>query len=68
MQLAKPLHQDPRTIATLLIKGMPASPYIEKVEVAGAGFINLFLTNSTKQLFPRIVMEKSKNFGSSLHD
>ncbi|MEE8287849.1 MAG: arginine--tRNA ligase [Nitrosomonadaceae bacterium] len=63
MQLAKPLRQDPRTIATLLINAMPASPYLEKVEVAGAGFINLFLKIATKQQFPRIVLESSKEFG-----
>jgi len=65
MQLAKPLRQDPRTIATLLINAMPASPYLEKIEVAGAGFINLFLTISTKQQFPRIVLEERKEFGCS---
>ncbi len=63
MQLAKPLHLDPRTIAALLIKAMPSSPYLEKVEVAGAGFINLFLTIQTKQQFPRIVLKNNKKFG-----
>ena len=63
MQLAKPLRQDPRTIATLLISAMPSSPYLEKVEVAGAGFINLFLTIQTKQQFPRIVLKNDTKFG-----
>jgi len=43
MQLAKPLHKNPREVANLLINTLPSSPYLEKVEIASAGFINLFL-------------------------
>ena len=63
MQLAKPLRKNPRDIATLLINTMPASPHLEKIEVAGAGFINLFLKTASKQQFPRIVLESGKKFG-----
>lgn len=63
MQLAKPLHQNPRDIATLLINALSASPYLDKTEIAGAGFINLFLKTSVKQRFPRDVLEKGKKFG-----
>jgi len=63
MQLAKPLRKNPRDIATLLINAMPASPHLEKIEVAGAGFINLFLKPASKQQFPRIVLESGNKFG-----
>ena len=63
MQLAKPLRKSPREIATILINAMPASPHLEKVEIAGAGFINLFLKTASKQQFPRIVLESGKKFG-----
>ena len=63
MQLAKPLRKNPRDIATLLINAMPASPHLEKIEIAGAGFINLFLKTASKQQFPRIVLEGGKKFG-----
>lgn len=63
MQLAKPLHQNPRDIATLLINALSASPYLDKTEIAGAGFINLFLKTSVKQRFPRDVLESGKKFG-----
>jgi len=43
MQLAKPLHKNPREIASLLIDASQPPPYLDKIEVAGAGFINLFL-------------------------
>jgi arginyl-tRNA synthetase len=63
MQLAKPLRQSPREIAALLVNVLSASPYLEKIEVAGAGFINLFLTTYAKQQFPRYVLESGEQFG-----
>jgi arginyl-tRNA synthetase len=65
MQLAKPLHKNPREIANLLINALPSSPYLEKVEVAGAGFINLFLKNSAKQQYLRAVLQSKDAFGHS---
>ena len=49
MQLARPLRGNPREIATKLLSALPASPFVEKTEIAGAGFINLFLTPNAKQ-------------------
>ncbi|MDN5881808.1 MAG: arginine--tRNA ligase [Nitrosospira sp.] len=63
MQLARPLHQNPRAIAASLIDALSASPYLEKVEIAGVGFINLFLKISVKQQFPRYVLESGGKFG-----
>lgn len=63
MQLAKPLHKNPREIAALLIDALPSSPYLEKVEIAGAGFINLFLKISAKQQFPAYVLQHGSKFG-----
>ena len=63
MQLARLQRQNPRTIAELFIDALSASPYLEKVEMAGAGFINLFLKTSIKQQFPRYVLESGKKFG-----
>ena len=63
MQLAKPLRKNPRDIALQLINAMPVSPHLEKTEVAGAGFINLFLKASSKQQFPRIVLKSGNEFG-----
>ncbi len=44
MILAKPLQRKPRDIAEILIKALPSSSYIAKVEIAGPGFINFYLT------------------------
>lgn len=43
MHLAKALNRNPREIAAALVAALPDSPYVAKAEVAGAGFINLFL-------------------------
>lgn len=65
MQLAKPLHKNPREVANLLIDALPSSPYLEKVEIAGAGFINLFLKNSAKQQYVQHVLRSKEVFGHS---
>jgi len=65
MQLAKPLHKNPREIANLLVDALSPSPYLEKVEVAGAGFINLFLKNSAKQQYLQQVLQGKEAFGHS---
>ena len=43
MQLAKPLRRSPREIAQGIVAALPESPLLSKAEIAGAGFINLFL-------------------------
>jgi len=63
MQLGRLQRQNPRDIAGLLIDALSVSPYLEKVEMAGAGFINLFLKTSVKQQFPRHILESGKKFG-----
>ena len=58
MMLAKPLKKNPRELATLIIEKLPHSPFIEKVEIAGAGFINFYL-NAKARTF--IIHEILKN-------
>ena len=63
MQLAKPLRRSPRDIAQALISALPVSPVIDKVEIAGAGFINVFITTSAKQSVVRSVLEMGTEYG-----
>lgn len=63
MQLAKSLHKNPREVAGLLIAALPASPHLEKVEVAGAGFINLFLNHAAKQQCVYQVLQSKSAYG-----
>jgi arginyl-tRNA synthetase len=48
MLLAKPLKANPRDLAARLVNELPRSPWLEKVDVAGAGFINFTLTAAAK--------------------
>ncbi len=63
MQLAKPLRRSPRDIAQALIAALPASSVIDKVEIAGAGFINVFITTAAKQSVVRGVLQAGDDYG-----
>ena len=43
MQLARAMKRNPRELAQLLLSEIPRSPFVAKVEIAGAGFINFHL-------------------------
>ncbi len=63
MMLAKPLRQNSREIAINLIKALPQSEYIAKVEIAGAGFINFFLNAQSQQTIVTKILNAGDNFG-----
>jgi arginyl-tRNA synthetase len=65
MQLAKPLRKSPRDIAQALIAALPTSEVVEKVEIAGAGFINVFITASAKQAAVKAVLQAADGYGRS---
>lgn len=46
MQLTKKLKMPPRTIAETIVKNLPNHKYIEFVQIAGPGFINIKLSNA----------------------
>jgi len=63
MQLARPLKRNPRDVAKALVDALPPSRYVEKAEVAGAGFINVFLRASAKQQVPLMVLAAGPQYG-----
>ena len=65
MQLAKLLKRNPRDIAAALIAALPASPYIAKAEIAGAGFINIFLQPSIRSAVVPHILARGIEFGRS---
>jgi arginyl-tRNA synthetase len=65
MMLAKPMRQNPRVIAESLIKVLPQSQYIAKVEIAGAGFINFFLNAQSKQTIINEILNAGDAFGEN---
>lgn len=63
MILAKPCRQAPRKLAELLVQALPTDAAIEKIEIAGAGFINFFMRSSARSLIIAEVLKKGKEFG-----
>ena len=70
MMLAKPLKKNPRELATLIIEKLPASPFIEKVEIAGAGFINFYLNEKARTFIIHEILKNPEAYGqnTSGHD
>ncbi|HEB97105.1 MAG TPA: arginine--tRNA ligase, partial [Sedimenticola thiotaurini] len=63
--LAKAARTRPRDLAERLVAALPASPRVEKVEIAGPGFINFHLAPvAYHELIPRI-LEQGHQFGRS---
>jgi arginyl-tRNA synthetase len=63
LALAKRAQRNPRQLAQALLDALPASPLIERAELAGAGFINLFLTPAARQAIVARVLEEGDRFG-----
>ncbi|MES1988132.1 MAG: arginine--tRNA ligase [Pseudomonadota bacterium] len=61
--LAKPLKQNPRAIAAQILEALPASDYIAKTEIAGAGFINFFLNAQSQQAVVNDILKAGANYG-----
>lgn len=63
--LSKTLKQPPRTIAQAIIENFPTSPWVDHLEVAGAGFVNIFLTPQAKQSVLQIILSNPIQWGQS---
>ncbi|MBX3655944.1 MAG: arginine--tRNA ligase [Ramlibacter sp.] len=67
MQLAKPLKQNPRQVAEQLRTALLATPacerWVEAIEIAGPGFINIRLKPEAKQQVVREVLSAGERFG-----
>jgi arginyl-tRNA synthetase len=66
MRLAKAARQNPRKLAEALVRSLPASPAVAKVEIAGAGFINFFLSQNAYHAEIDKVLQDGRRYGRSL--
>ena len=68
MQLAKPLKQNPRQLAEALCAALRATPafgqWVDALEIAGPGFINIRLKAAAKQAIVRDVLAQGATFGT----
>lgn len=65
LSLAKGAKKPPRALAEELVKYLPDSPHVEKVEIAGPGFINFFIHQTAHQNIIPAILEKGDTFGQS---
>jgi len=65
LQVARQLRAKPREIAARLLDALPVSPWIEKAEVAGAGFINVFLRPTIKKQAVNRVLTAAASYGTT---
>ena len=64
MMLAKPAKSKPRDIAEKIVAALPQSELVEKVEIAGPGFINFYLNTSATASVVKQILEAGDSFGS----
>ena len=65
MMLAKPAGKNPREIAQLLIDALPKHEQIDKVEIAGPGFINFFISQSNTLAIINTINTQAETYGLS---
>jgi len=63
MVSAKAAGKNPREMAALICDALPESAIIEKVTIAGPGFINFFLSKDSTTAIVKEALEKAENFG-----
>jgi arginyl-tRNA synthetase len=66
MRLAKATRQNPRKLAEALVRALPPSAAVAKVDIAGAGFINFFLSRDAYHAEIGTVLRDGRQYGRSL--
>ena len=61
--LARPAHAKPRELAQKLVAALPANAMLEKVDIAGPGFINFFLAADAAQARVRRILDEGDTYG-----
>jgi arginyl-tRNA synthetase len=65
MVLAKQARRKPRDLAAGLVASLPASKIIERVEIAGPGFVNFFLSPSAYRALVPEILGAGPDYGRS---
>ena len=64
MKFSRLFAKSPRDVASLLIENLDMES-IDKVEIAGPGFINFFVKNDSLQVFVKKIIDEGDNYGRS---
>ena len=62
MKLAANSEDNPRQIAEKLIKNLTKNDWVTKIEIAGAGFLNFYLTSEQKYIFIQECLDQEEPF------
>ncbi len=65
LRSAKLAHRAPRQIAEAIVAHLASDPSVERVEVAGPGFINFYLAAASANEVFRTVREQGEDYGRS---
>jgi arginyl-tRNA synthetase len=65
MLLAKPARLKPRELAEKLVAALPANALVEKVEIAGPGFINFYLAAGAYHAELQQILDQGDAYGRS---
>nr|WP_221444371.1 arginine--tRNA ligase [Rhodanobacter sp. MP7CTX1] len=65
MLLAKPARLKPRELAEKLVAALPANALVEKVEIAGPGFINFYLAAEAYHAELQQILDQGDAYGRS---
>ena len=63
LALAKPAGLPPRELAQLITAKIAAADIIDRIEVAGPGFINFFVASNASQSIVSMILEQADNYG-----
>ena len=63
--LSKKLKKSPRDVAAIILEKIPNSDLISKVEIAGAGFLNFFLSNKANNKIINSVLNLKDDYGKN---
>jgi arginyl-tRNA synthetase len=63
LQLAKTLKRNPREIAVSLLAALAPSPIVDRVEIAGAGFVNVFLAPAERLRVVSAILAEGERYG-----
>ena len=64
MKFSRLFGKAPRDVATLIIENIDMTD-IDKIEIAGPGFINFFMKNDSLQVYVKKIIEADENYGRS---
>jgi arginyl-tRNA synthetase len=63
MRLAKPARRSPRDLAAAIVEQLPDTDQVDKVEIAGPGFINFYLSAAAFHAEVETIIDKAEEYG-----